>query len=70
VHQEKAREELRMGLDGADGGAAHRWPAISGHGKARGGAHEVREGKEVLTRVKGRTKVERRGGAHGSGALR
>ena len=52
------------------GGAAHRRSAISGHGKARGGAHEVREGKAVLTRAKGRREVERRGGVHGSGALR
>ena len=43
------------------GGAARQWYTDSGHGRARGGANEIREGKVVLTRTKGRREVERRG---------
>ena len=43
---------------------AHRRYADSGHGRARGGAHEIREGKVVLTRAKGRREVERRWVVH------
>ena len=38
---------------------ARRRYADSGHGKARGGAHEVHEGKAVLTRAKGRRERKR-----------
>jgi len=40
---------------------ARRRYADSGHGRARGGAHEIRDGKAVLMRTKGRREVERRG---------
>ena len=63
----------RARLADGNGGAAVQhasMQALPGHGKAQGGAHEVSEGMVVLTREKGRREVERRGGFHGSGALR
>ena len=55
MRQERALEELRRELAGAHGDTAARhargW-ALPGHSKARGGAHKVRKGKAVLTRVK------------------
>ena len=73
MRQERALEELGRELAGAHGDtvARHaRGRALPGHSKARGGAHEVCGGKAVLMREKGRREVERRGGVHGSGALR
>ena len=42
------------------GGVARRRYADSGHGRARGDAHELRDGKAVLMRAKRRREVERR----------
>ena len=73
MRQERALEELGSELAGAHGDTAAwhaRVQAFPSHSKARGGAHEIREGKVVLTRAKGRREVERRGGVHESGALR
>jgi len=52
------------------GGAAHRRYADSDHGKARGGVHEVRGGKAVLTRAKTEGEREREGEVHGAVLLR
>ena len=66
----------RTGTGGArrrawrSGGVAHRWYADSGHGRARGGAHEIREGKAVLTRVKTEGEREREGEVHRAVLLR
>ena len=52
------------------GGVAHRRYADSGHGRTRGGAHEVRGGKAVLTRAKTEGKRKREGEIHGAVLLR
>ena len=52
------------------GGAAHRRYADSDHGKARGGVHEVRGGKAVLTRAKTEGEREREGEVQGAMLLR
>ena len=51
-------------------GVAHRRYADSDHGKARGGVHEVRGGKAVLTRAKTEGEREREGEVHGAVLLR
>ena len=73
MRQERALEELGSELAGAHGDTAARHARVRahpGHSKARGGAHKIHVGKAVLMREKGRREVERRGGVHGSGALR
>ena len=67
--QERALEELRSELAGAHGDMAARHAcvrALLGHSKARGGAHEVRKGKAVLTRAKTEGEREREGEVHGA----
>ena len=65
----EARKEARRRA-WRKGGAARRRYADSGHGRARGGAHEVHGGKSVLTRAKTEGKREREGEIHGAVLLR
>ena len=67
MRQERALEELGSELAGAHGNTAARHArvrALPGHSKARGGAHEVRKGKEVLKRAKLKEGRERKGEVH------
>ena len=73
MRQERALEELRSELAGVHGNTAVRHArvrALPGHSKARGGAHEVREGKAVLTRAKSEGEQEWKGEVHGAVLLR
>ena len=65
--QERALEELGRELAGTHGDTAARHScvrALPAHSKARGGAHEVRKGKAVLTRAKTEGEREREGEVH------
>ena len=69
MRQERALEELGSELAGAHGDTAARHARVRahpGHSKARGGAHEVRKGKMVLTRAKTEEERERKGEVHGA----
>ena len=73
MRQERALEELGSELADAHGDTTARHArvrALPGHSKARGGAHEVREGKAVLTRAKMEGKREQEGEIHGAMLLR
>ena len=73
MRQEQALEELGRELAGAHGDTAARHAstrALPDHSKARGGAHEVREGKAVLTRAKSEGEQEWKGEVHGAVLLR
>ena len=61
MRQERALEELGRELVDAHGDTSVRHArerALPGHSKARGGTHEVRGGKAVLTQVKTEGKRE------------
>ena len=63
MRQERALDDLGSAGAHGDMAAWHaRVRALSGHSKARGGAHEVRKGKAVLTRAKSEGERERKGG--------
>jgi len=60
----------RTGTGGARKGARRRAWQSGGHGRAQGGAHEVRGGKAVLMRAKTEGEREREGEIHGAVLLR